>query len=208
MKKLLHIIATPRGSESSTLKVSGAFLEQFKATHADWTVETLDLFKETLPPLTVTRVDGKYQLLSGKDLSGECKDAWKEIVAQIERFKAGDAYLVSVPMWNFGIPYALKHYLDVIVQPRFLFAYTDKGPEGLLKGRKMVIITSRGGDYSDAPMRAYDHQVPYLQTVFGFVGITDITFIHAQGVNATGPEECARILQKAQAEARNVAKAF
>ncbi|HCE41982.1 MAG TPA: ACP phosphodiesterase [Lentisphaeria bacterium] len=183
MKKLLHIIATPRGDESSTLKVSGAFLDTFKNKHADWVVEELGLTKEELPDLTMKRVDGKYVLLSGKDLYGDLKESWEDIISQIERFMSADAYLISTPMWNFSIPYTLKHYIDVIVQPRYLFRYTAQGPEGLLKNKKMVVISSRGGDYSSAEAKKADFQEPYLRFVFGFCGITDIEFINAEPMN-------------------------
>ncbi len=183
MKKLLHIIATPRGTESNTLKVSEAFLDKFTKSHQDWQIETLDLTETELPPLTAKRVDGKYMLLSGKDLSDEISGLWKEIIARIEQFTAADAFLISVPMWNFSIPYTLKHYIDVIMQPRYLFHYTADGPEGLLKNKKMFVVTSRGGDYSSEQMKKADFQEPYLRFIFGFAGITDITFINAGSMN-------------------------
>lgn len=201
MKKLLHIIATPRGGESRTLKVSDAFLVSFRSSHPDWTIENLDLSNEDLPSLTLKRVDGKYVLLSGKDLSGDLEEAWKEIIKHIERFLSADAYLISTPMWNFSIPYTLKHYIDVILQPKYLFRYTEKGPEGLVKNKKMIVITSRGGDYSTDQMKAYDFQEPYLRTVFGFAGITDITFINAQPMDM-GPELQERKIKEAQSKAR------
>ncbi len=209
MKKLLHIVATPRGDESSTLRVSGAFLEALKKKYPDCRVDTLDLATEKLPELTAKRIDGKYALLSGKDLSPELQKAWEEIVGHIERFLSADAYLVSSPMWNFSIPYTLKHYIDVILQPKYLFRYTDKGPEGLVKGKKMMIITSRGGDYSPgSPFHAYDYQEPYLKTGFGFTGITDITFINAQPMDAAGPEVQAEKIKAAQVLASQAAEKF
>lgn len=105
-------------------------------------------------------------------------------------------------MWNFGIPYSLKHYIDIILQPKYLFKYTDKGPEGLVKNKKAVIISSRGGDYSaESPFHAYDLQEPYLRIVFGFIGINDITFINAQPMDAFGPE----VQNKKIEEAKNTA---
>ena len=180
MKKLLHIVATPRAEESRTLQVSEAFLNTFRDTHTDWVIEELDLSKEELPSLTIKRVGGKYALLGGKDLFGEFKEAWEDILAHIEKFLSADAYLISVPMWNFGIPYMLKHYLDVILQPKYLFRYTATGIEGLVVGKKMVVIASRGGEYLSEPMKKLDFQEPYLRSAFGFVGITDIEFIIAQ----------------------------
>lgn len=206
MEKMLHIIATPRGAESRTLAVSGAFLEAVRRRYPGCRIDELNVFTEELPELTVKRLDGKYTLLGGKDLSADLEKAWKDIVAHIERFLAADAYLISAPMWNFGIPYRLKQYIDVILQPKYLFRYTAAGPEGLVKGKKMVVITSRGGDYGPAsPFRSYDFQEPYLRNVFGFIGITDITFINAQPMDALGPSVQAAKLAEAQALARKLA---
>jgi len=189
MKKLLHIVASPRGPASRTLRISGRLLERFRELHPDGMVDELNLFEIPLPVLTVTRVGGKYVLLGGGDLSGEVKESWKEIEGHIDRFLAADAYLVTTPMWNFGIPYVLKHYIDVIVQPRYLFEYTDGGPRGLVTGRRMIVVTSRGGDYGpERPAHPMDQQEPYLRTVFGFVGITDLVFVHAQPLDAAGEE--------------------
>lgn len=205
MKKLLHIIATPRAEESRTLKVSETFLAAFSQSHPGWVVEELDLSKEELPSLTVKRVDGKYVLLSGQELSGQFRVAWQEIIQQIERFLSADAYLVSTPMWNFSIPYALKHYLDIIVQPKYLFQYTKTGVEGLAKNRKMAVITSRGGDYTLADTRAVDFQEPYLRAIFGFVGITGITFINAQPMDM-GVKLQEEKIRQAQKLAEEIAK--
>jgi FMN-dependent NADH-azoreductase len=186
MKKLLHIIATPRGEESRTLKVSRTFLDSFKFSHSDWVVEELDLF----------------------DLFGEAKEAWQDIIAHIERFMSADGYLISTPMWNFGIPYRLKHYIDIIVQPRYLFKYTAEGVEGLVKGKKMVVLASRGGEYTTDQMRPMDHQEPYLRAVFGFVGLVDMTFVIAQPMDAGGPELQTQKIEEAQTRAREVAEGF
>ncbi len=208
MKKLLHIIATPRDEASRTLRVSGAFIDAFKTAHPDWTIDELNLFKAELPSLTVEQVDGKYALLSGKDLYGDLKESWEEIVFQIERFLSADGYLLSTPMWNFSTPYVLKQYLDVIVQPKYLFRYTAKGVEGLVKNRKMVIVTSCGGDYSAPPMNAFDFQESYLKAIFNFVGITDITFINAQPMDALGPQVRDQKIETAKAAAQKTGSKF
>jgi len=204
MKKILHIISTPRGDASRTLEISGSFLGCLKNKYPACAIDTLDLFKDTIPSLTLKTVSGKYALLAGKDLSGDLKEAWRDIERHITRFLSADAYLISTPMWNFSIPYILKHYIDIIVQPKYLFRYTDKGPEGLAKNKKMVIITSRGGDYSAAsPFHMYDYQEPYLRAIFNLVGITDIVFINAQPMDALGrdvAEEKIRIAQNLAAK--------
>ena len=209
MKKILHIISTPRGDASRTLKISGYFLESLKKKHPDCAIDTLDLFKDTIPSLTLKTVSGKYVLLAGKDLSGELKEAWRDIERVITRFLSADAYLISAPMWNFSIPYVLKYYIDIIVQPKYLFRYTDNGPEGLAKNKKMVLITSRGGDYSAAsPFHAYDYQEPYLRAIFNLVGITDITFINAQPMDALGQDVAEKKVQEAQGLAAKIAEKF
>jgi len=183
MKKLLHIIATPRGEESRTLQVSEPFLEVFQEKNPDYIIDELDLTKEQLPDLSEMSVSGKYVLLDGKDIFGRLRESWGEIIQYIERFKSSDLFLISTPMWNFSIPYTLKHFIDLIVQPRHLFRYTSSGTEGLVKNKKMIVITSRGGRYGTEEGRLWDFQEPYLRAIFGMVGITDIEFIKAEGMD-------------------------
>lgn len=209
MKKLLHIIATPRGEDSRTLKVSREFLEAFSKKNPECKIDELNVAAVNLPSLTVKMIYGKYVLLGGQELTEKLKDAWNPIERLIERFLSSDGYLISTPMWNFGIPYPLKQYIDLIVQPKYLFRYTDKGIEGLVKNRKMVVITSRGGDYgTESPFHAYDFQEPYLRAIFGFIGITDIIFINAQPMDAMGPDVQSKKIEEARAAARKIAESF
>jgi FMN-dependent NADH-azoreductase len=180
MKRLLHIIATPREEESRTLEVSESFLDAFQKERPNWIIDELNLAKETLPSLSQKSVSGKYTLLEGKDLFGSAKELWAEVLDHIDRFKTADFFLITTPMWNFSIPYMLKQYIDVIVQPKYLFRYEGGGQiEGLVKGKKMVVITSRGGQYS-GDAKNMDFQEPYLRAIFGFVGIHEIEFITAE----------------------------
>ena len=207
-KKILHIVATPRGKESNTLTISRAFLDEYLKNNPDCVVDELNVTTAKLPDLAADEVSGKYMLLSGKDLSGKSQEAWKKIESEIARFLAADIYILSVPMWNFSIPYTLKHYIDVIVQPKYLFRYTDTGVEGLAKNKKMIVAASRGGDYSPGSSgQANDFQEPYLRTIFGFAGITDITFLTAQPVNM-GPELARLKLQETILKAKQTAQKF
>lgn len=185
--KLLHIVSTPRGHESNSMRVSNALVEELYLKYPDLSVIVLDLFKADLPSVAGENIESKYKLMTGQQLDDHHKESWKQIETNIARFLEADIYLVTVPMWNFGIPYALKYYIDAIVQPGYLFRYNELGiPEGLVKGRRMICVTSRGGDYSaDTPMHALDFVEPYLRTIFNFVGITDITFINAQPMDIT-----------------------
>jgi FMN-dependent NADH-azoreductase len=207
--KLLHIIATPRGEESRTLKITEAFFEGLEKNAPDCEIDTLDVTKEKLPPMTVKAVNGKYVLLGGKDLPDDLKPAWSAIIKHIERFLSADGYIISTPMWNFSIPYYLKQYIDVIFQPRYLFSYTEKGPEGLVKNKKMIVITSRGGDYSpESPIHAFDFQEPYIRAVFGLAGITNITFINSQPMDALGPEIQKQKIESSKKVAKKAGEAF
>jgi FMN-dependent NADH-azoreductase len=205
MGKLLHIIASPREEESRTLQVSDVFLKSFREKHPEWVIDTLNLAKEEIPALSVKRVDGKYVLLEGKDLFGELKEVWGEMIQHIQRFLSADLYLVSTPMWNFSIPYTLKHYIDVIVQPKYLFRYTETGTEGLAKNKKMIVICTRGGQYGSKEMQPYDLQEPYLRLIFGFVGITDITFLKVEPMDM-GAEIRQQKLNEAHVAAQQLAE--
>jgi len=180
--RLLHIVATPRGHESNTIRVSNALLEELYIKYSDLSVKVLDLFKADLPAVAGKNIENKYKLMTGQQLEDDHKASWEQIEANIKQFLDTDIYLISTPMWNFGIPYALKYYIDAIVQPGYLYRYNEQGiPEGLVKGKKMICVTSRGGDYSAAsPLHSLDFVEPYLRTIFNFVGITDIRFINAQ----------------------------
>ena len=209
MTKMLHICVTPRGAKSRTLKITNTFLETFKKRHPECEIDTIDLFSEKLPEINLDVTDGKYLLMAGGEISDRLKPAWQEIERHIARFLSADIYLISCPMWNFSIPYRLKHYIDIIAQPKYLFRYTEHGVEGLAKNKKMLVIASRGGNYSpESPLRSFDHQEPYLRTVFGFLGITDITFIIAQPTDALGAEIMLERISAAQNEAKRLAESL
>jgi FMN-dependent NADH-azoreductase len=206
MKKLLHVVASPRGGKSRTLKVANAFLERFKERHPDWLVDEINVFEEELPGMSARQVDGKYILLGNRELYGELREKWAEIEQHILRFKEANAYLISTPMWNFTIPYPLKQYLDILIQPAYLFRYTKEGAEGLLTGRRMVVISSSGGAYTAPETQSYDHLDSYLRTVFGFVGITDMRFIKIESLDGVSKKHVLDSVAAAQQRARNMAE--
>jgi FMN-dependent NADH-azoreductase len=185
--KLLHIIATPRQHKSNTLRVATAFLESMRAKYTNLRVDEFNLFTEELPTVAGDNIETKYTLMLGHPIDKHYEEAWQKIEALIEHFMSADVYMISTPMWNFSIPYALKYYIDCIIQPGYLFKYNEQGQAiGLARDKKMVCITSRGGDYAEpSPFHAYDFQEPYLRAIFGFVGITDIHFINVQPMDVT-----------------------
>lgn len=179
--KLLHIIASPRGENSRTLKVSREFLSSLKEKNPNLIIKDFDVFKENLPEVTGSAIDAKYALMQGGSLNEQTKKSWEEISKLSMDFLSYDYYLITSPMWNFSIPYKLKHYIDVIMQAGILFGYTEKGVEGLAKNKKMYCISSSGSDYNEGnPMHRFDFLEPYLRSIFGLIGIYDVTFIKAQ----------------------------
>ncbi len=203
--KLLHVIATPRGSKSNTLPISSAFLDALRAQRTDLEVEVLDLPTAALPEMMEPEVGTKALLVAGGTVDVAHVPTWPRIVALIDQFLSADAYLVTAPMWNFGIPYHLKHWIDCIIQPGYLFRYNELGyPEPLVHDKRMVCITSRGGDYSpEGPMGQFDVQEPYLRAIFGFVGITNLEFVNAQPMDIT-PEMRAVAVEAAMGAARDL----
>src|SRR5262245_41109370 len=119
--KLLHIVATPRATESSTLRVSTAFIDALREHHPDVAVDQVDLYRQDLPAVAGANIETKYGLMVGKPIDRAHQESWCEIESLIAHFKSADAYLVSTPMWNLSIPYALKYYIDCLVQQGYTF---------------------------------------------------------------------------------------
>ncbi len=182
--RLLHIVSTPRGLASNTARVSSCLLEAMRDEDEEIDITTLDLFRADLPSVAGKNIESKYRLMTGQALDQAGQESWRQIERTIEQFLASDVYLLTVPMWNFGIPYVLKYYIDAIVQPGYLFRYTPDGrAEGLVHGKRMLVVVSSGGDYSSEFMAPFNFVESYLRAVFGFVGITDIRVFHAQGMD-------------------------
>ncbi len=195
--KLLHIIATPRIKDSRTLRISKEFLKVLKEKNPKLEIDELDLFKAELPEVYVDAVDAKYALLGGTELSEPAKSSWVEIARYANEFLSYDRYLISTPMWNFTVPYRLKQYIDVIMQPGLLFKFTEQGAQGLALHKKMYCISSRGSDYSvGSQMQTFDFLSPYIKSIFGMAGIYDIEFIDAQPLDYN-PELAEVVINKA-----------
>ena len=145
--------------------------------------------------------------MSGQAPRGEAEQAWKPIIEAINHFKSAAAYVVSAPMWNFGIPYRLKAYIDVIAQPGLTFSFSPQtGYTGLVTGRPLVLVLARGGAYgSGTGGEAYDHQAPYLRTSFGFLGFTNLRTVLVEPTLAAGPQGADAALAKAISELRTLA---
>ncbi|GHJ45570.1 FMN-dependent NADH-azoreductase [Catellatospora sp. TT07R-123] len=207
--RLLHIVATPRGELSHSLRIANEFIGAVAAGDSAVEVDVLDLYRQDLPAVVGDNIEAKYSLMVGQPIDRGHAESWRQIESLIEHFLTADAYVVTAPMWNFGIPYALKYYIDCVVQPGYLFRYDETGSVvPMVTGKKMVCVTSRGADYSPGGyLHQLDFQEPYLRTVFGFVGITDVSFINAQPMDIT-PDLRESALAAALAQARELGGSF
>ena len=173
MTRLLHVESSPRKGTSASIEVARALIDAWAARHPEAHVDTLDLWAEPLPEFNGAVLDAKYAFLSGGTPAGAEAEAWARISAMVDRIKRADILVVSAPMWNFSIPYKLKHWIDLVTQPGLSFGYDpDKGYFGMVTGKRAVLVCARGGEYvGDAA--AYDLQTRYLAQALGFIGITD-----------------------------------
>lgn len=176
MSKLLYIESSPRKDRSSSIKITKAFLDAYQKAHPQDEVDKLDLWTAKLPPFDGDTINAKYRILHGQEHTSQEAAAWNEVVAVFDRFRLADKYVFSIPMWNFGIPYKLKHYIDVITQPGLSFSYSpQEGYKGLVTGKPAAVIYARGGEYSsNDTVASMDFQKPYVEMWLGFIGFTDI----------------------------------
>ncbi|MHC4745026.1 MAG: FMN-dependent NADH-azoreductase [Planctomycetota bacterium] len=210
MSKLLYIKASPRVERSKSAAVADAFIGAYRQNNPKDVVDTLNLFEESMPTFDGLAVQAKYVILHGKEHSEEELQAWAAVEKVIERFVSADKYVLAVPMWNFSIPYRLKQYIDILVQPGYTFSYSeDAGYKGLVPGKPLLAVYARGGEYpkgSDA--EAFDLQKKYIELVFGFMGFEDIRSICAEPMLMGGPDVAADKVLQAVEEAKAAAAEF
>ncbi len=182
MAKLLHLQSSPRSDRSASIAVANHFIESYLAAHPADTVETFDLWHAKLPEFDGATLDAKYAIMNGLPHSAEQLAAWQAVVAIADHFKSADKVLISLPMWNFGIPYKLKHYIDLLAQPGLTFSFTpEEGYKGLVTGKPVAVIYARGGAYAPGTgAEGYDQQSVYLKLVLGFIGFTNIQEIFVE----------------------------
>ena len=209
MARLLYIEASPRKERSASIEAAKTFISEYERPPPEDVVETLDLWAAQLPEFDGHVIDSKYVILHGLEHTEEQRQAWKAVEDVIAQFTAADKYLLSLPMWNFGIPYKLKHYLDVIVQPGYTFSFSpEEGYKGLMTGKPIATIYARGGAYaSGTGAESYDLQKAYLEHILTFIGFSDFQTILVEPT-LVSPEDKEKVMEAAREQAKSVAAGF
>ena len=178
MAKLLHISCSPRPDSESSVGAQ-LFLDGFRQARPDWDIDVADLWRERMPEFAGPIVEAKYARMNAQTFSDAQRDSFAEAERIALRFSLADRVLISTPMWNFGIPYKLKQWFDIIIQPGLTFRFDPvRGYLPLLKNRPTIVILASGSDFATGMNRGrIDMATPYLREALRFIGVSDVRFV-------------------------------
>ena len=198
------------GELSFSIAAADAFIDAYLQIHPDDAVKTIDIFKMKLPPFDFKAALAKYKIMHNKEHTQEDRRIWDQIVSIIDEFKLADKYVIAAPMWNFSIPYRLKQYIDIIVQPGYTFTVDGSGNyQGLVKGRPVFVAYARGGEYPPGTGKeVFDLQKKYLELILSFIGFSGIQSVVVGPTLAKGKDVAEQKRIEAIEKARQIAKEF
>ena len=174
--KINYIECSPRGERSHSTKIAQAYIEQAKKNIPDLELNHINPWSLNLPEFDGDMLNAKYSVISGTDPTADEVSAWSNVKNIFDEFNNADHYLFSVPMWNFNIPYKLKHYIDIITQPGMSWSYTpEDGYKGLMTDKTATIIYATGDGYGEGTgFESFDMQKPYVNLWLTFLGFKKI----------------------------------
>lgn len=191
---ILQINASARSNGAQSTRLANAIVERLRARESVASFVLRDLAVEPHPVLDEDALQALFTPADERTPAQSARVALDD--ALIAEVQAADVVVLGVPMYNFGVPAQLKNWIDAIARAKVTFQYTANGPEGLLKDKTVYIALTRGGIHRDT---VADSQVPYLKTVLGFLGMTDVRLVYAEGL-AMGPEAQARAFEDAESQ--------
>jgi len=194
MASLLLVTSSLFGEASQSGRIAADLVETLRRAQPHLTVVRRDL-DGAIPHLDLATLGAASTPATSRTTEQQALAALADRL--IEELEAAEVLVLAVPMYNFSIPSTLKAWLDHVIRAGRTFRYGSTGPEGLLKDKRVYVVTGRGGIYSDGPARGLDFQEPYLRGVLGFVGLHDVTFVHAEGLQM-GEEAKAQGLARAR----------
>lgn len=181
MAQVLVIESSARQQGSVSRQLTEQFLAHWQAVHPADRISVRDLAVEPVPHLDANLLGG---WMTPAEQQSEAEKAALALSNTLtDEVLAADVLVLAAPMYNFTIPSTLKAWLDHVLRAGVTFQYTESGPQGLLSGKRAFVLTARGGIYAGGSM---DHQEPYLRQALAFIGIHDVSFIHAEGLNLGG----------------------
>jgi len=205
MDTLLHIDASPRAQRSISRQLATEFIIQYKQRH-DVSIKYRDLGHNPVPLVTESWIEGAYT--PSTQHSEDAKNAMSVSNMLVDELLFASTYVISTPMFNLSIPATLKAYIDQIVRVNRTFEIKNGAYSPLIHNKKMLIITSRGNEYGKHdPLGDFDFLEPYLKTIFGFIGITDITFVDCEGIGL-GADTRKKAFNKAHKELADLSKTW
>jgi FMN-dependent NADH-azoreductase len=206
--KLLHLRCSPRANSASSAAAE-AFLTKFRQARPSWDIDLQDLWRETLPEFDGAALEAKYARLSGRPFSGPEGNAFAVVERLALRFSLAERVLISAPMWNFGVPYKLKQWFDLIVQPGLTFSFNPaEGYRGLVKDRPTIVILASGSDFVTGMNRGrVDMATPYLRDILRFIGVHSVRFV-AIGPTVGPNDQVKAAYDAAQRQLMDVAALF
>lgn len=208
MAHVLHVSASPGGEDSRTLALADAFLDAWRQAHPADTHETADVWNLELPEFDASMIAAKFAVLRAQNATAGQQAQWDRAVRVSQQFNRADVYVFSLPMWNYGLPYRLKHYIDIVTLPGQNWRWSrDEGYQPLLSGKRAFLMYSSAGDFSEGATPQYqDFQKPYMRQWLRFLGI-DVAGEVALAPTLTDPEHLAQIRQSCLAQAQAMAAA-
>lgn len=201
MSNVLVLKSSILANYSQSNVLADYFVDQWRQQHSGDKIQVRDLAADPVPVLDGELVGALRP--SDAPLTPRQQDALELSNTLIEELQASDVIVIAAPMYNFNIPTQLKNYFDLVARAGVTFRYTEAGPEGLLKGKKVYVLTSRGGIHKDTNT---DLVTPYLRVFLGFIGLTDVEFVFEEGI-AYGPEMATKAQQDAKALINQLATA-
>ena len=195
---ILQINSSARTVGSHSSRLASDIVQRLQASHPEATHTLRDLGHAPHPALDEATLQALFTPAEQRSAAHTARIAQDD--ALIAELQAADIVVLGVPMYNFGVPAALKNWIDAIARTGVTFKYTEKGPVGLVQGKKVYVALTRGGLYRDTPA---DTQVPYLKTVLSFLGMSDIQFVYAEGLSM-GPDAEKKALASAEAQIADV----
>lgn len=203
--RVLHINASPRNEKSVSLKISEQIIVELKKRRSI-SVDEFNLFEDELPPFDHHAVGAKMAVFASANATPEQQAAWRSAQKVFERFAQADVYVLNVPLWNGGIPYRLKQFIDVVTQPGWAFGFdVEHGYTGLLAGKRAYIVHASGVYYEGIPHGfGSDFSTPYLDDWFRFIGLEEVHHLHVAPTIVNS--DVAKTIADAEAKAVMVAQ--